>query len=244
IFDLQDRIATSVVCAIAPRLEKAEIERAKRKPTESLDAYDHYLRGMEYVWQHTQESIDQAMRLFSRAIELDPAFADAYALGATRYVRRQASGWVTDRQKEISETTRLARKAVELGKDDAAVLATAGHALAAVVHEFDAGQLFIDRALALNPNWAKAWNSSGWLRIWIGDPDTAIRHFAQFKRLSPLDPSMPMAMSGNALAHFFAGRYDEACVQAEQVLQERPDRHPALRACVASHALAGRIERA
>src|SRR5215470_14906419 len=73
IFDLQDRIATSVVCAISPRLEQAEIERAKRKPTESLDAYDYYLRGMEYFWRNTQESIDQALELFSRAIELDPA---------------------------------------------------------------------------------------------------------------------------------------------------------------------------
>ena len=244
IFDLQDRIATSVVCAIAPKLEQAEIERAKRKPTESLDAYDYYLRGMEHFWQNTHESIDQAMRLFSRAIELDPAFAGAYAVGANCYVQRQASGWVTERQKEISETARLARKAVELGKDDAVVLTRAGHALAAVVHEFDAGQLFIDRALALNPNWARAWSSSGWLRVWTGDPDTAIRHFAQFKRLSPLDPNMPASMSGNAFAHFFAGRYDEACAQAEQVLQEKPNFHPGLRVCAASHALAGRMERA
>ena len=149
---------------------------------------------------------------------------------------------MTDRQREISETARLARKAVELSKDDPVVLHRAGHALAAVVHEFDAAQLFIDRALALNPNWARAWSSSGWLRIWIGDPDTAIQHFAQFERLSPLDPSMPTA--GNAFAHFFAGRYDEACAQAEQVLQEKPNSHLALRVCVASHALAGRMEQA
>jgi tetratricopeptide (TPR) repeat protein len=151
---------------------------------------------------------------------------------------------VTERQKEISETGRLARKAVELGKDDAVVLTWAGHALAAVVHEFDAGQLFIDRALALNPNWARAWSSSGWLRMWTGEPDTAIQHFAQFKRLSPLDSYMYTPMSGNAFAHFFAGRYDEACAQAEQVLQEKPNFHPGLRVCAASHALAGRMERA
>jgi len=246
IFDLQDQVTMSVVGAIAPKLEQAEIERAKRKPTESLDAYDYYLRGMENYYQDNRESLSQAMRLFSRAAELDPAFAGAYAIGAMCYVQRQASGRMTERQKEVSETARLARKAVELGKDDAVVLFRAGHALAYVVHDFDAGQLFIDRALALNPNLARAWSSSCWLRVWMGDTDTAIRHFAQFKRLSPspLDPAMPRMQAGIAFAHFFAGRYDEACSQAEQALQESPNLHQALRISVASNALAGRIERA
>src|SRR5262249_10793772 len=244
IFDLQDQVAMSVAGAIAPRLEQAEIERAKRKPTESLDAYDYYLRGMENYYQDSRESLGQAMRLFSRAVELDPAFAGAYAIGAMCYVQRQAWGWMSERQNEVSETARLARKAVQLSKDDAVVLCRAGHALAYVVHWFDAGELFINRALALNPNLARAWNSSVWLRVWMGDPDTAIQHFAQFRRLSPLDITMPRQLSGSAFAHFFAGRYDEACSQAEQALQESPDLHPALRASVASSALAGRIERA
>src|SRR5262249_1022311 len=146
--------------------------------------------------------------------------------------------------REVSEARRLARAAVTLGKDDAVVLARAGHVLASVVHEFEAGQLFIDRALALNPNCANAWHLSGWQMVYTGDPDTAIRHFAQFKRLSPLDPLMPLALSGSAFAHFFAGRYDEACSLAEQVLQESPNLHQGLRIFIASHVLAGRIERA
>src|SRR5262249_9457454 len=101
IFDLQDQVTTSVVGAIAPRLEQAEIALAKRKPTKSLDAYDYYLRGMENFYQDIPESISEAMRLFSRAIELDPAFARAYAISAMCYVQRQASGWMTDRQKEV-----------------------------------------------------------------------------------------------------------------------------------------------
>ena len=244
IFDLQDQVTTSVVGAIAPKLEQAEIERAKRKPTESLDAYDYYLRGMESFYQYTQESISEAMRLFSRARELDPGFAAAYSMSAYCYVMRQASNWMTDRARAVSETARLAREAVRLSKDDAVVLSRVGHALAYVVHEFDAGALFIDRALVLNPSLASAWRSSGWLRVWIGDPDTAIRHFAEFKRLSPLDPRMPLAQSGNAFAHFFAGRYDEASSQAERVLQESPNLHQGLRIAIASNAFAGRIERA
>jgi TolB-like protein/tetratricopeptide (TPR) repeat protein len=244
IFELQDRVTASVVGAIMPRLEQAEIERAKRKPTENLDAYDYYLRGTEYLYQNTRESIDRAMPLFARAIELDPAFASAYAAGAVCYHRRLISGWMADREKEVREAARLARAAVAFGKDDAAVLARAGHVLAVVAHELDAGQLFIDRALALNPNWANAWHSSGWQMVYTGDPNTAIEHFAQFMRLSPLDPMIPHVRSGSAFAHFFAGRYDEACSIAEQVLQERPNLHQGLRIFIASHVFAGYVERA
>src|ERR1041384_4896486 len=84
----------------------------------------------------------------------------------------------------------------------------------------------------------------GWQLVYAGDPDSAIRPFAQFKRLSPLDSLMPFAMSGSAFAHFFAGRYDEACSLAEQVLQESPNLHQGLRVFIASHAFAGRVERA
>src|SRR6266704_6390613 len=77
IFDLQDQVTASVVGAIAPKLEQAEIERAKRKPTESLDAYDYFLRGMAGVHRSTREANNEALRLFYRAIELDPDFASA-----------------------------------------------------------------------------------------------------------------------------------------------------------------------
>src|SRR5262249_42385767 len=168
----------------------------------------------------------------------------AYAAAAICYVRRQSSGWMADRSKEVAEAARLARAAVALGKDDATVLARAGHVLTDVAHEFEAGRLFIERALALNPNSSNAWHLSGWQMVYAGDPETAIRHFAQFKRLSPRDPLMPLALSGSAFAHFFAGRYDEACALAEQVLQESPDLHQALRIFIVSHVAAGHIDQA
>ena len=81
IFDLQDQVTESVVGAIAPAVEKAEIERAKRKPTESLDAYALYLRGLASYYQFgSRQANDEALRLFNSAIELDPDFASAYAL--------------------------------------------------------------------------------------------------------------------------------------------------------------------
>jgi TolB-like protein len=244
ILDLQDQLTVSVVGAIAPKVEQAETERAKRKPTESLVAYDYFLRGMELVYRDTQEAVTEGQRLFARAIELDPGFAAACAMAAYCYILRAAGRWMTDRVKETAEAARLARKAVELGKDDAVSLSRAGLTLAYVVNDFDAATFLIDRALVLNRNLASAWASSGWLRVCAGEPEVAIKHFAHFKRLSPLDPLMPMAHSGSAFAHMFCGRYSEAVSLAEQALRQSPNLHSALRSAAATNALAGNVERA
>ena len=131
IFELQDQVTENVVGAIAPQLERAEIERAKQKPTDSLGAYDHYLRGMTNLHRGTRESIDEALAQFHRALLLDPNFASAHAMAAWCHFWRKVNGWMTDRPREIAEGVRLARRAVELGKDDDAVALTrSGHALA------------------------------------------------------------------------------------------------------------------
>src|SRR4029453_2297645 len=118
IFDLQDQVTESVVGAIAPAVEKAEIERARRKPTESLDAYALYLRGLAAFYQfRNRQANEEALRLFNRAIELDPDFAAAYGRAASCYVHAKGEGWVSVTANEIAEVTRLAQRAVELGKD-------------------------------------------------------------------------------------------------------------------------------
>jgi TolB-like protein len=125
IFDLQDQVAASVVSSIVSKLEQAEIERAKRKPTESLVAYDYFLRGMESAYQNTREAVGEALRLFSRAIELDPSFAAAHGMAAFCYLLRKGGGWMDDPLRDVVEAERFARKAVQLGKDDAVPLARA-----------------------------------------------------------------------------------------------------------------------
>jgi tetratricopeptide (TPR) repeat protein len=146
-------VTASVVGVIEPKLEQAEIERAKRKPTGSLDAYDHYLRGLAGVHQWTQEGNVEALSHFKRAIELDPNFASAFGMAARCYSQRVGFAWVTDRSQEVAETQRLARRAGELGKDDAVALSTAGQALVVVVGEASEAAALIDRALKLNPIW-------------------------------------------------------------------------------------------
>ena len=244
IFDLQDQVTASVVGAIVPKLEQAEIERARRKPTHSLDAYDHYLRGIASLHQYTKEAVNDALQFFYRAIELDPEFASAYGMAARCYGHRKSNGWTTDRARETAETTRLARRAAELGKDDAVALCFGGHGLALVAGDLDDGVAMIDRALVLNPNLAVAWTTSGWVRNLRGEPEVAISHLARAMRLSPLDPIAFHMQASTALAHFLAGRYDEASSWAERALRERPDDCRAMRILAASSALAGRLEEA
>jgi TolB-like protein len=244
IFDLQDQVTESVVGAIAPVVEKAEIERAKRKPTESLDAYALYLRGLAKFYQFAgRQANDDALRLFNSAIELDPDFASAYALAALCYVWAKTNGWFSNTPNDIAEVKRLAQRAVELGKDDAIALAASGWALAFVVRDLEVGAALIDRALALNSNLAEAWFYGGWVKNWLGEPESAIERFARAMRLSPLDRRMRIR-SGTAYAHFFLGRYAEAASWAAMALQDNPDYQPGLRIAAASNAMAGQPEQA
>jgi tetratricopeptide (TPR) repeat protein len=230
-------VTASVVGAISPKLEKAEIERARRKPTESLDAYDFYLRGLAAYYQWTRESSAVALSLFNRAIELDAAFAAAYG-GATHcYTQRKENGWMADRAKELSEAARLARGAVEVGRDDPVALCFGGLTLGYVIGNVEDGDAFVDRALALDPNLAAAWFASSWLKLCKGELDIALDHLESALRLSPLETH---AWQGDvALTHFCACRYSDAVSWAQAALRDHSSNALALRVLSASYAMQG-----
>jgi TolB-like protein len=241
LFELQDQIATSVVGAIAPQLERAEIERAMRKPTESLDAYDYYLRGMANFHQGTRQTIKEALSLFHRAIELDPSFASAYGMAASCYYWRKMNNWMEDRPRELAEGARLADCAVVLGTNDAVALTRGGHAHAHFGGDLDRGVAAVDRALMLNPNLSAAWYLSGFQRISLGEHDDAIERFTRAMRLSPLDPELFQMQTGTAMAHMFARRFNDACAWAERASRELPNILRVSAFSAASYALAGRM---
>lgn len=241
IFDLQDKLSTMIVGAISPKLEEAEIERAKRKPTDSLHAYDYYLRGMASFHHGSKKSLAEALELFKKASQIDPAFAATCAMAAWCY--DILSPW-TAHEDDAREAVRLARRAARLGTDDATALCASGFVLASIAGDFDAGVALTSRALVLNPNLVTAWFLGGWVRMINGEPAVAIEHFAHAERLSPFDPLIWAVHGGIAGAHFYAGRYDLALSAAELCLRDRPNHLWALAIVAASSALTGAMDRA
>jgi TolB-like protein/class 3 adenylate cyclase len=240
IFDLQDRVTGSVVSAIAPKLQQAELERSTRKPTESLDAYDYYLRGVSLSMRPTKESNDEALRLLYKAIEIDPDFAAPYGAAARCYTFRKAFGLTTNHEAEIEETSRLAQSAIKLGADDAFALGASGFAIFYVTEDVESGAHYVERALSLNPNLAIAWGGAGLINICLGQSDKGARQIEHAMRLSPLDPSMGLWQSGIALAHFYAGRDAEAVSWATMSLRSIGYVKNTLAILAASQAFLGR----
>ncbi len=244
IFELQDRITASVVGAVAPRLDQAEMERARRKQVGNLDAYDCFLRGMASFYDRTVEARQAALRLFYRAIELDPNFATPYAMAARCYVARKQENQVVDSDREAGETRRLAMRAQDVGRDDALALCWAGHAIVFVCHEYETGTAMIDRALLINPNLAAAWQTRGIVSIYLGDYAAGIERLTHVLRLNPLDPQSGRSETFLGWACLLQGKYDEAQKWANGALSRQPNATAAMRVSAAANALAGRIPEA
>lgn len=240
VFKLQDYLTENVVVAIAPRVEQAEIVRARRKHASNLDAYDFYLRGLAQR-PLTRAAIRQRLSMFYRAIDLDPEFPVSYGAAVWCYALLKAHGAGTDATKDTAEVERLARIAVSLGQDDAQTLSFAAFGYSYILHDLTTAKAIIEQALTLNANVAAAWVCSGWINIWLGAPAAGIEALERAARLNPVDIPARGAMA-EALAHayFYLGRFEEALSWANQHLREAPDSHTALRIGAASAALAGR----
>ena len=244
IFDLQDQVTSSVVAAILPKLEQAESERAQRKPTESLDAYDCVLRGLVAVRALTGEGLDDALRLFRRAIALDPGFSTAYGLAAWCYFRRYSNGLMANPEEEMADARRMAQRAVELGGDDALALCMGGTTLGGLCHELEAGEAYLDRAITLNPNLALAWTNGGLVKCWLGEFEVSIDRLMHAIRLNPLDPFVYRVYTGLALSYFGLGRHKEAAEWSEKGRLANPNFSVGLVTAAACLSGAGRLEEA
>ena len=243
VFQLQDQVTESVVGAIAPKLEQAEIERSRRKPTENLQAYDYYLRGVSCLYKYSKEANEQGLKLFLKAVEIDPDFAAAFAQAANCYVQRKANSWSVDRKSDAQQAGLFARKALEQAKDDPIVLANSGMALAYVTGHLEEGAAYLKKATNLDANLALGWYYRGLTSIYLGEAG-AIEHFQQAIRLSPLDPRIFVSFNGLAYSYFFAGNYDEASVWADKAQRESPNHLFSHRIAMACQAMSGRVEEA
>lgn len=241
VFDLQDHIAGQVVAAIAPMLDKAEIERVRRKPPGNLSAYDCYLRGLAQWRLTTQEALEESTQLFYRTIELDPEFATPYGLIAMACIERHHKGWSVDSRREEAEIRRLAAVVSAIGADDALALCSAGYALGWVCNDFDGAGAMIDRGLLVNRNLASGWEYRGWTSVFLGHHLSALGQFDLALRLSPRDPFSFTAERGKAMALLYLERFDEALHWASRALTHQPGEIGSLRVAAAVNALAGRL---
>jgi len=239
VFEFQDQVTEKVIGAIAPRMERAEVVRAFRRPPGNPDAYDCYLRGLACFSPVTAENMEQALALFTRATDLDPDYASAYGMAMHCYANRRGFGLASDVTDERSEVSRLLQMVTRVGQDDGVALGQAAWAVAYVLRDLPSATKLIERALALNQNLASAWTSSGWINLWGGRPDIAMEHLARARRLDPNSLIPTTTLSAMAHACFFLDRYEEALALAEQTVQHSPDAHPALRVGAASAAFAG-----
>lgn len=243
IFAMQDRVATQVAATIVPTLRSLEIERAQRKRTENLTAYDLHLRALA-CFRASHAGNREALRHLARALELDPSYAPAYGLSARCYHLQTVFGWALPSDSAVKEGFRLAYLGAKIGKDDSETLWMAGHTLSQVAGDYDYGVGLIDRSLSLNPNSASAWISSCFVRSHLGDTDLALQHFARAQQLNPRDSMHHVQWHAAGLAHFVAGRYEEAADASLKALKEHPTYPPPLRLMIAICGLRGRIEAA
>lgn len=239
VFAVQDEITVSVVSAIQPKLLQAEIELAVRRPN-SLSAYDFYLRAQPHYYSLTREGNTEALRLLSRALEIDPRFGAAASLANFCRTLNLLLGWTSDPQFEISEVTRLSELVLSIDEHDPDTLACVGWAKAYVAGDFDAGAEMVDRAVALNPNSAIAWNYRGITCQYVGQAAEALHSFEQGLRLSPLDPMLYGTYAMMGLALIGLHRFEDAEVAARRALRKNPTFMPAHRCLVSALALQGR----
>jgi adenylate cyclase len=243
VFDLQDQITASVVGSIQPSIRAAEIERARRKRPENLDAYDLVMRALPYVWSLEYEANREAARLLEKALLLDPGYPLAIALAAWCRGQRIVYNWSQNLQDDKRETLRQAQAAAALAHDDPFILTVLGAALT-ITREFQRATSMLERALSLDPNSAWAWNRSGWLHNYHDDPEVAIEHFERSLRLSPFDPMAFNCEIGIGCAHFIAKRYDLAAQWQEKALMSKPNTAWIHRTLAPAYALAGDLDKA
>jgi len=244
IFQLQDQVASSVGGAIEPKLRLSEIQRATRKPTESLDAYDLYLRALAQLHKYTEEGLRETITLLNQALAIDPYYTPPAALIGRCRIFQRVQGWGPLSETAVEEGLRLARRTIELSKDDPEALWMAATTLSRFAGEHDTAASVIDRSLTLNPNSAHAWMASGQVSCYRNLPDRAIEALQRAMRLSPLDPLGFLLAGALAFAYLVAGRYEDALEWADRSLRELPRYSPSVRVAVASCARLGRIERA
>jgi adenylate cyclase len=220
IFELQDQITASVIGTVEPSLRQAEIDRARRKRPDSLDAYDLYLRAVPHAYANTPEDGRAALALLDEALRLEPGYAAAHGIAAWCHEQLyNRAGFLTE-----NKTAGLdhAAAAIAHGGDDPTALCMAGFAIAMIARDPETGLGAIDRSLELNTSYATGFAFSAIVRAFAGEYDTAIDHARRAIRLNPLDPMGAQPYTSLVFAYLPLGRFEEAAAAAAKAIQLNP----------------------
>jgi TolB-like protein/class 3 adenylate cyclase len=243
IFDLQDKVALSVAGAIEPTLQVAEMRRSAGRPTTDLSAYDLYLRALAIFFPVTKERILAALGLLDQAIAIDRHYGPALSWAAICHLYLVRDGWTEEPDTSRRKAIELARQALEVGENDPRILVHAALVLAYLGEDIEAMIGLVDRALALNPSFARGWYVSGLLRLWAGQADLAIEHLETSLRLSPRERiGQPLSLMG--MAYFFKHQFDESASKLILAIQDHPGFPPSYRTLAACYAHMGRLDEA
>jgi len=243
VFDLQDKVATSVAGVIEPALQAAEMRRSAARPTTDLTTYDLYLRALAAFYPIAKEGVVEALGLLEQAITIDPHYGPALSRAAMCHRRIAVDGWSETPERNRSKAIDLARQALQVAQNDPDILADVVHVLAFFGEDIGTMMGLIDRVLALNPSFARGWFRSGALRLWAGQPDLAIEHVETSLRLSPRERiSTPLTVIGEA--YFLKRQFDEAVAKLLLSIQDNPGYPHSYRILVACYAHMGRLDEA
>lgn len=220
LFELQDRTTEGAMRAVLPQIRAAEIERARRRPPNELDAYGLTIRAFPFALASYPRAAMMALELLNRAMEIDPDYAPAAAMAAWCHAQLVLHNGAPSQSEERERALLLCERAGLLDPDDPLVL-TARCAVHTMAGQFDRADALIARALTLDPSFVWGWERSGWLNAFRGEPDTAIAHFERANRLD-MRGANPNRMIGIGCAHFDAGRYEQAAFYKRKALLEQP----------------------
>jgi adenylate cyclase len=222
VFELQDKVASSVAGIIDPLLLDMEIKRAADRPTADLTAYDLYLRALPLIRAWAHEPNLQAIALLEQAVERDPHYGLALASLALCHAQNISSGWAEDAALERERAGAWARRALEAAPEDPSAVTSAAGALLNIGEDPKILKGLVDGALARNPSHAFGWLWSGWIRTVSGEADLAIEHFETSLRLDPRTTRRAFHLTGMGISHFFQRRFDEAAAALGASFRELP----------------------
>jgi adenylate cyclase len=246
IFALQDEITERIVSAVEENVRDAEIRRARAKPTDSLTAYDFYLRALPAWFGQTEVEYKRTQVLLGKALDVDPEYAEALGTLTDSVNTLTIQGWHESWSRGVDEAFRLAGLALAAGPDNSTCLASAAFTYGVLSNRFDEALELANRAVMVHPNSVFVRNRAAAVYVKCGESDKAIAQCEAASRMNPLDSKKAATVTFTILsfALYMARRFEESIRAGRRALVFTPQSNIARRYVAISLAQLGRTDEA